>query len=80
MPLKPLCLEIAWAALRIIREMIEELGPVGALTASEEVMHRYGLEPVHDARPSAKRSRRSSSRGLTGRSATGRYRKLAPCP
>jgi hypothetical protein len=41
--------ENAWAALRMIRETLEELGPGGALMASEEVMHRYGPEPVHEA-------------------------------
>ena len=38
----------AWAALRMIRETIETLGPPGALPSSEAVLMLYGPEPVHE--------------------------------
>jgi hypothetical protein len=39
----------AWAGLRMIREAVEELGPVGVLPSQEAVIGRYGPEPVHEA-------------------------------
>ena len=39
----------AWAGLRMIREAIEELGPVGVLPSQEAVIGRYGPEPIHEA-------------------------------
>lgn len=39
----------AWIALRMIRDAIEELGPVVALPSSEAVVMLYGPEPVHEA-------------------------------
>ena len=33
----------------MIREAIEELGPVGVLPSQEAVIVRYGPEPVHEA-------------------------------
>lgn len=41
--------ENAWAALRMIRQAVEELGPVGALVSEEAVLQLYGPEPVHEA-------------------------------
>jgi hypothetical protein len=38
----------AWAALRMIREAIETLGPPGALPSNEAVLMLYGPEPVHE--------------------------------
>lgn len=38
----------AWAALRMIRETIERLGPPGALMSEDAVLLRYGPEPVHE--------------------------------
>jgi hypothetical protein len=38
----------AWAALRIIREAVERLGPPGALISEEAVLLHYGPEPVHE--------------------------------
>jgi hypothetical protein len=39
----------AWAALRMIRETIETLGPPGAaLKRSGSVVMLYGPEPVHE--------------------------------
>jgi hypothetical protein len=38
-----------WAALAMIREAIETLGPVGALPSGEHVVAIYGPEPVHEA-------------------------------
>lgn len=39
----------AWAALRMIREAIETLGPPGVLPPGEQVVGLYGPEPVHEA-------------------------------
>jgi hypothetical protein len=39
----------AWAALRMIRETIETLGPPGALASRDGVLMLYGPEPVHEA-------------------------------
>ena len=39
----------AWAALRMIRETVETLGPSGILISEEEVLARYGPEPIHEA-------------------------------
>jgi hypothetical protein len=39
----------AWAGLRMIREAIEELGPVGVLPSPEAVIGKYGPEPIHEA-------------------------------
>jgi hypothetical protein len=39
----------AWAALRMIREAIETLGPPSALSPGERVVALYGPEPVHEA-------------------------------
>jgi hypothetical protein len=38
----------AWAALRMIRETIETLGPPGALPSREAVLMLYGPEPIHE--------------------------------
>ena len=38
----------AWAALRMIRETIETLGPPGALPSNEAVLMLYGPEPIHE--------------------------------
>jgi hypothetical protein len=38
----------AWAAIRMIREAIERLGPPGALISEEAVLLQYGPEPVHE--------------------------------
>jgi hypothetical protein len=38
----------AWAALRMIRETIETLGPPGALPSKEAVLMLYGPEPIHE--------------------------------
>jgi hypothetical protein len=38
----------AWAALRMIRETIETLGPPGALPSGEAVVMLYGPEPIHE--------------------------------
>ena len=37
------------AALRMIRETVETLGPVGVLMSEEAVIGHYGPEPVHEA-------------------------------
>jgi hypothetical protein len=37
------------ALLRMIRDTIEELGPVGALPSEEAVLQLYGPEPRHEA-------------------------------
>ena len=39
----------AWAGLRMIRDALEELGPVGVLPSQEAVISRYGPEPIHEA-------------------------------
>ena len=39
----------AWAGLHMIREAIEELGPVGVLPSPEAVIGKYGPEPIHEA-------------------------------
>jgi hypothetical protein len=39
----------AWAALGMIREAIETLGPPGVLPSDEIVVGYYGPEPVHEA-------------------------------
>jgi hypothetical protein len=39
----------AIAGLRMIRDAIETLGPVGVLISPEAVLLRYGPEPVHEA-------------------------------
>ena len=36
----------AWAALRMIREAVEQLGPPGAMPSREAVLKLYGPEPV----------------------------------
>ena len=38
-----------WAALAMIRETIETLGPPGALIAEEAVLAKYGPEYHHEA-------------------------------
>jgi hypothetical protein len=38
----------AWAALRMIRETIERLGPPGALPSRDAVLIEYGPEPTHE--------------------------------
>jgi hypothetical protein len=38
----------AWAALRMIRETIETLGPPGVLPSNDAVLMLYGPEPVHE--------------------------------
>jgi hypothetical protein len=38
----------AWAALRMIRETIETLGPPGARPSGEAVLMLYGPEPIHE--------------------------------
>jgi hypothetical protein len=38
----------ALAALRMIRETIETLGPPGALPSKEAVLILYGPEPIHE--------------------------------
>lgn len=42
-------LQNAWAALRMIRETIETLGPPGALISEDQVLAQYGPEPVHES-------------------------------
>jgi hypothetical protein len=42
-------LQNAWAALRMIRETIETLGPPGALPSRDTVLIERGPEPVHEA-------------------------------
>lgn len=37
------------AALRMIREAVETLGPPGILPSPEAVLEHYGPEPVHEA-------------------------------
>jgi len=39
----------ARAALRMIREAVETLGPVGILPSEQAVLFLYGPEPVHEA-------------------------------
>jgi hypothetical protein len=39
----------AWAALRMIRETIETLGPPGALPSRDTVLIELGPEPIHEA-------------------------------
>jgi hypothetical protein len=63
----------AWAGLRMIREAVEELGPVGVLPSPEAVIGKYGPEPIHEAqaivdalrafldRPPANRRRQSQA-------------------
>ncbi len=46
----------AWTGLRMVREAIEELGPVGVLPSQEAVIVRYGPEPVHEAQASRGRT------------------------
>jgi len=41
--------ENSWAALRMIRETVETLGPPGILPSEEAVLAIYGPEPVHEA-------------------------------
>jgi hypothetical protein len=38
----------AWAALRMIRETIETLGPPGALPSRDTVLIEHGPEPIHE--------------------------------
>jgi hypothetical protein len=38
----------AWAALRMIRETIETLGPPGALPSRDTVLIELGPEPIHE--------------------------------
>jgi hypothetical protein len=38
----------AWAALGMIREAVETLGPPGALMSRDGVLRRYGPEPIHE--------------------------------
>jgi hypothetical protein len=40
--------ENTWAALRIIGETVETLGPPGVLPPREPVLTRDGPEPVHE--------------------------------
>lgn len=42
-------LQNAWAALRMIRETVETLGPPGILISEEQVLAQYGPEPIHEA-------------------------------
>ena len=37
------------AAIRMIREAVETLGPPGVLPSEEAVLHLYGPEAVHEA-------------------------------
>lgn len=37
------------AALRMIRETVETLGPPGILPSQDAVLEHYGPEPVHEA-------------------------------
>jgi hypothetical protein len=37
------------AALRMIREAVETLGPPGILPSQDAVLEYYGPEPVHEA-------------------------------
>ena len=37
------------AALQLIRETVETLGPAGILPSREAVIELYGPEPVHEA-------------------------------
>jgi hypothetical protein len=37
------------AALRMIRETVETLGPLGILSFEDAVLEHYGPEPVHEA-------------------------------
>jgi hypothetical protein len=37
------------AALRMIREAVETLGPPGILPSRDAVLEHYGPEPVHEA-------------------------------
>jgi len=37
------------AALLMIREAVETLGPPGILPSQDAVLERYGPEPVHEA-------------------------------
>jgi hypothetical protein len=37
------------AALRMIREAVETLGPPGILPSQDAVLEHYGPEPVHEA-------------------------------
>jgi len=39
----------AWAALRMIRDTVETLGPPGILPSEEAVLQLHGPEPVHEA-------------------------------
>ncbi|WOH55328.1 hypothetical protein [Bradyrhizobium sp. BWC-3-1] len=39
----------AWAALRMVREAVETLGPPGILISEEEVLAQSGPEPIHEA-------------------------------
>jgi hypothetical protein len=45
----PIGPENTWAALRMIREAVETLGPPGALISEEAVLQLHGPEPVHEA-------------------------------
>jgi hypothetical protein len=38
----------ALVALRLIRETIETLGPLGVLPSNEAVLMLYGPEPIHE--------------------------------
>jgi hypothetical protein len=38
-----------WAALRMIRETVETLGPPGALPSRDTVLIEHGPEAVHEA-------------------------------
>jgi hypothetical protein len=38
----------AWAALHMIRETIETLGPPGALPSRDTVLIERGPEPIHE--------------------------------
>ena len=39
----------AWAALRMIREAVETLGPPGAIPSRDTVLIERGAEPIHEA-------------------------------
>ena len=39
----------SWAALRMIRQTLETLGPPDILSSEDAVLQLYGPEPVHEA-------------------------------
>ena len=42
-------LKAAGDALRLIREVVETLGPVGTMRSEEAVLATFGQEPIHEA-------------------------------